>query len=328
MALNLLLSGDAMLGRGVNEVLLETGPEYPLGPVAPLTRAAGLFFTNLECAITPKDRVYSGPPKAFYFRADPIAADALAYAGVHLVSLANNHALDADPEGLLDTLSILEQKGIRHAGAGHDLEAASRPALIERGGMTLGVAAYCDHQPDFAAREDRPGIRYVDLTDPQTLERLSVEVSVMARQVDHLIIAFHWQPNWAAQVTPNYRSLARLLVSSGARLIWGHSPHHFQGVEWFGQSAVIYSSGGLVDDYALEPTYRNDRQLLFQADLDNAGVQRIAAFPIELKYARTIPARPNARRWIRRRFGQACAQVGSRVEASGDWLEVLPGLPL
>lgn len=324
--LHLVVSGDAMLGRGVNAVLHQTGPEYPLRSIAPLTQAADLCFTNLECAISPKAKLYSGPSKMFYFRADPIAAETLVSAGIDLVSLANNHALDVDFLGLLDTIAILKESGIRQVGAGADLEQASSPVLLELKGMKIGVLAYCDHQPDFTAGVNRPGIRYVDLSDPETPGLLSGEVADLASRVQHVIVAFHWQPNWVPSIHPFYRNLARQLVSSGARLIWGHSPHHFQGVEWIDQSVVVYSSGGLVDDYALEPNYRNDRQLLFQVTLSTSEVERVIAFPIELDYARTYPARSEARQWIARRFRGLCAEVGSRVDESGEWFEISPAV--
>jgi poly-gamma-glutamate capsule biosynthesis protein CapA/YwtB (metallophosphatase superfamily) len=322
--LNLLLSGDAMLGRGVNEVLKQTGPGYPLQPVASLTRSSDLFFTNLECAISPRDTIFSGPPKIFYFQADPVAAETLAHADVDLVSLANNHALDADFTGLVDTLEILDEKGIRRVGAGRDLAEASQPVHFELKGMKIGVIAYCDHQADFAAGENRPGIRYVDLADPETAGLLSGEVAAQADRVDHLVVAFHWQPNWVPSIPDFYRSLAHELVSAGASLIWGHSPHHFQGVEWIDRSLVVYSSGGLVDDYALEPNFRNDRQLLFQVMIGAPGVERARAFPIQLDFARTYPAGNEARRWIVRRFRWMCAEVGSCVVEKDEWLEILP----
>ena len=97
---HLLFGGDTMLGRKVNEVIHREGPAYPLAALASVTRAADLFLVNLECAITARDLRYSGPEKAFYFRADPVAAETLRLAGIDLVSLANNHALDADYDGL------------------------------------------------------------------------------------------------------------------------------------------------------------------------------------------------------------------------------------
>ena len=320
----LLLAGDAMLGRGVNQVIRRHDPEYPLEQLAAITRNAGLFFTNLECAISPHDRLYSGPPKVFYFRADPPAAETLVYAGVDLVSLANNHALDAGYSGLLDTLAILEEKGIAQVGAGPDLNLAQQPAILEVNGVRLAVLGCCDHQDDFAAGEHRPGINYVDLSDPAAPDWLAGQVAVLAAQVDHVIVAFHWMPNWVPRIPEFYRRLGRLLIEAGARVIWGHSPHHFLGMEWIGPDVILYSTGGLVDDYALEPTFRNDRQLLFYMTLKRKAVAKVRALPIELGFARTAPATGEARAWIARRFSELCADAGSRVEQRGNWLDVLP----
>jgi len=37
-----------MLGRLVTDTIRLRGPHYPLEPIAPLTRAAGWFWVNLE----------------------------------------------------------------------------------------------------------------------------------------------------------------------------------------------------------------------------------------------------------------------------------------
>ena len=323
--LRLLFGGDVMLGRRVNEMIHREGAAYPLAALASLTRAADLFLVNLECAISPRDLRYSGPEKAFYFRADPVAAETLRMAGVDLVSLANNHALDADYDGLRDTLAILDAYQIVCVGAGENLEAASRPAFLEAKGQRLGVVACCDHQRDFAARADQPGIRYLACENQRMISQITREIEALARQVDHVIVAVHWQANWVLEVAPFYRSLARLWVEAGARVVWGHSPHHFQGVEWIGDSAVLYATGDLVDDYRLKPDFRNDRQLLFQVILGDQGVEQVHALPLELRLGRTGTAAPEARQWIARRFEQMCGNLGSRVAHDEGWLRVLPG---
>jgi poly-gamma-glutamate capsule biosynthesis protein CapA/YwtB (metallophosphatase superfamily) len=323
-SLKLILAGDAMLGRGVNEMIHRHGFEYPLEPLLPVLRTSDLIFFNLECAISPQDILFSGDIKMFYFRADPVAADTLFYAGVDLVSLANNHALDADYAGLMDTMDILNGKEIASVGAGEKNAAASRPAILQNNGLRVGVLAYCDHQADFQATVDLPGIRYVDIFDRRSVDQLIEEVVDLASQVDIPVVSFHWQPNWEPHIHRVYRSLAQRIIEAGALIIWGHSPHHFQGVEWLDNRVVIYSSGGLVDDYALDPEYRNDRQLLFLVEVSDKGVDRLLAYPIELDFARTYPASGEPKRWIEERFSQMCTEVGSRIEKWDEWLEVLP----
>lgn len=320
--LRLLLGGDAMLGRGVDEAIARHGIDRPLAGLRTFLAGADLFAVNLECAITAADTWYRGPAKAFYFRARPPAAELLHRAGVGLCTLANNHALDAGPEGLLDTLRLLRAQGIASAGAGPDADAAWAPARLEVAGQRLGVLACCDHQADFAAGPRTPGIAYLDLTDPAQVDALLARVRSLAVAVDHAIVSLHWQPNWVPAVTADYQSLARRLVEAGARLVWGHSPHHFLGVQWFGASAVLYSTGGLIDDYAVDAEFRNDRQLLFEISLAPERVERVRALPLRLELARTGPAAGADRRWIMRRFTAQCAEHASRVDDDGVWLRV------
>ncbi|MFZ5491096.1 MAG: CapA family protein [Pseudomonadota bacterium] len=322
--LRLLLGGDAMLGRGVDDAIARQGVDRPLAALRAHLAGADLVAVNLECAITAADTWYQGPAKAFYFRARPAAAELLRRAGVGLCTLANNHALDAGAEGLLDTVDILRAHGIASVGAGADAEAAWAPAVLDIAGQRLGVLACCDHQADFVAGPDSPGIAYVDLADPAQVDSLLNRVRHLSATVDHAIVALHWQPNWVPRVTADYGLLAQRLVEAGARLVWGHSPHHFLGVEWFGTAAALYSTGGLIDDYAVDAEFRNDRQLLFEIGLAPDGVQRVRALPLRLDLARTITASGADRDWIVSRFTAQCAQHGSRVEDDGRWINVTP----
>ncbi len=54
--ITLALTGDVMLGRGVNETLRAARPEEPWGDVLALLDSADLRVINLECAITAHKR--------------------------------------------------------------------------------------------------------------------------------------------------------------------------------------------------------------------------------------------------------------------------------
>jgi poly-gamma-glutamate capsule biosynthesis protein CapA/YwtB (metallophosphatase superfamily) len=64
--------------------------------------------------------------------------------------LASNHALDYGAEALLDTLAHLHTAGIAHVGAGPDLAAARKPAVLEANAFRLAVIGCCDHPRDYA----------------------------------------------------------------------------------------------------------------------------------------------------------------------------------
>lgn len=319
--MRMVLGGDVMLGRLIDQWFLAEG-RSPMAAIAPLMREADLTAVNLECAIAGGDTCYEGPRKAFYFRARPEAARVLADAGVALVSLANNHALDAGVPGLLDTVRLLDEAGIAHAGAGPTPEEAARPAVVSRAGRRVAFLSYCDHQSDFAARPNRPGIRYLAIPEQAATAAIVADIRRIRPTVDGVVVAFHWQPNWAPVVGPGYRALGRACLEAGATVVWGHSPHHFQGVERHGGGVILYSTGDLVDDYAVDPAYRNDQQLLFELDWEASGITRVAALPVSLVRGATVPATGEDWCWIAGTFGRYCQAVGSTVRPEGCRLVV------
>ena len=304
--MRIALAGDTMLGRGVAREL-ESGrpPESLVEPaLAEITRSADLFVLNLECCISER-----GAPvaKVFNFRAPPNAVEILLHLGVDCVTLANNHALDYRPEALLDTFEHLRAAGISWAGAGRNVAEAWTPAVVHG----LPILAFCDHEPDFAAGPDRPGIAYVDLR----------------RRVPELapgtLVCPHWGPNMAPRPLPYVRAAARKLREAGALLVAGTSAHVFQGVE----GNVLYDLGDFLDDYRVDLDLRNDLGLLFLVDLEPEGPRRIEAVPIGLEFAYTRLARGEEAAWITRRFREACAELGTEVVDENGRLALLVSSP-
>ena len=317
-ALRLIVGGDAMLGRAVARRMHTRGARYPLGALAPLVRGADLSLVNLECAVTRHSTHWTGELKEFYFRAPPQAVDCLGEMGVRLASLANNHVLDYGVRGLADTLDALDRAGIAHAGAGMDLDAALAPAIVGCNGLRIGLAAFCDHQPDFAAARSRPGIAYLDLTDHdracdafrQALDR------VQATGVDWPVLSLHWGPNWADAPSQSCVELAHAAIDMGWRMLYGHSAHVFQGVEIYRGAPILYSTGDLVDDYAVHPSLRNDRQLLFDLTLSTTRLERLAMHPLIIESFRARPADEESTEWIGAQLRERSLRFGSVI--SGD----------
>lgn len=312
----LMLAGDVMLGRLVAQKIKAQGPGYPLSGVAAMMRAADLTLVNLECAITSARQVWRGAAKAFYFGAPPEAVQTLLDAGVDGVSLANNHVLDFDVAGLHDTLRMLNQHGIGHTGAGIHLDAASAPLFFERNGITFGMAAYCDHQADFAAQAHGPGIAYVDLADEAAaLRQFRLGLAhIREGQADWPILSLHWGANWAERPSPRFVRLAHAAIDMGYRILFGHSAHVFQGVEIYRGCPILYAAGDLVDDYYVDPRFKNDHQLLFELELSQSALQRILLHPVMIGECRASLAWGEAFEYIASRMTERCRDLGSRVD--------------
>jgi poly-gamma-glutamate capsule biosynthesis protein CapA/YwtB (metallophosphatase superfamily) len=315
----LALAGDTMLGRRVAERLHDGSPQALFAPqLIEAAHEADLLLLNLECCISSRGEPWPDPEKPFFFRAPPAAVEALALLGVDCVTLANNHALDFGPQALLDTLDYLAAAGIACVGAGRDDAAARGPALLtSAGGFRLAVIGATDHPREYKAEPDRPGVAYASLRR-RVPGWLRDGVAAARASADAVLVTAHWGPNMAPRPLSAIRSAAAALVESGATLVAGHSAHVFHGVE----GPVLYDLGDFVDDYRVDPVLRNDLGLLFLVTLDERGPHRLEALPLKLEYCHTRLATGEDAAWIRRRFRDACRELGTEVGEEAGRLTV------
>ena len=310
------LAGDTMLGRGVAEVLERDRPARLFASeVVEAAHEADLFVLNLECCISERGSPWPDPRKPFFFRAPPVAVEALQVLGVDCVTLANNHALDFGAEALLDTFELLDAAGIAWVGAGPDIGRARAPAVLDGGGVRLAVVGLTDHPAAYAAAAGRPGVAYADFG--RGVEEWVGE-SVRSAAADAVLVTPHWGPNMSAEPLPRVRRAARELLDAGATLVAGHSAHVFHGVA----DHVLYDLGDFIDDYVVDRQLRNDLGLLFVVTFDGAEPVELEAVPLALDFCFTRLADAREAAWITRRFRRACAGLGTEVGERGGRLVV------
>lgn len=323
--ITLAFIGDVMLGRGVNKEIPIRTPESFWGNTLPVLRSADAVIANLECAITGHNIRWSKTPKVFYFRADPPAVDVLRAANVQCVSLANNHTLDYEEEGLLNTLDYLDAAGIRHIGAGRNLAEAEAPVVIDVAGLKVGIAAFTDNEPPFAAATDRPGTNYMDIIpDPQTLSRVERAVEQVRKNGAELVVlSLHWGPNMVLRPPVVFRAFAAAAMDLGVDLIYGHSAHIFQGVQLYDKRLIMYDTGDFIDDYAIDQELRNDWSFIFLLEADSEGLRKLRMVPVRLRYARVDLATGAEFQAIRDRMRLLCRELGTPVLDTEEGLEVV-----
>lgn len=317
--------GDVMLGRGVNEEIGHRPPEYFWGTTLPVLRSADAVVANLECAITKYLTPWQKSPKVFHFRADLPAVDVLRAANVRCVSLANNHILDFQEQGLLDTMKHLNAARIHHAGAGQDMEEAEAPAVFDAGGIKVGFIAFTDNEPLFATGINRPGTNYMPIMiDETTLARVGTVVSgARSAGADIVVLSLHWGPNMVPRPPVNFRSFAAAAIDLGVDLIHGHSAHIFQGVQLCGQRIVMYDTGDFIDDYAVDSDLRNDWSFIFMVSMESEGPCRLRMIPVRLSYAQVNLAKGREFEAIRERMRILCTEFDTRVIDISEGLEVV-----
>lgn len=323
----LALVGDVMLGRGVGTEIPRRPPERFWGTTLPLLRSADAVVANLECAVTDHPVAWSRTPKVFHFRAPPEAVAVLRAGNVRCVSLANNHVLDFEWAGLLDTLRHLDAAGIAHAGAGPDLAAARAPAAFDVAGLRVALVSATDNEPPFAATAGTPGTFYLDLEhDEAATAALRAALTRAGPPPAVSILSLHWGPNMVVEPPPAFRRLARAALDF-ATVVHGHSAHCFQGVERRQGGFILYDAGDFLDDYAVDPGFRNDWSFVFLLDLTGRGaIERLRLIPVRLGYAEVNLARGAELREICRHMVRRAAAVGTTLVETADGLE-LPVAP-
>ncbi|MFZ5471740.1 MAG: CapA family protein [Myxococcota bacterium] len=323
----LAFAGDVMLGREVNETLRdEPDPRAPWTDVLPLLLEADVRIINLECAVTTHLDRWKPTPKVFYFRADPSALRVLTAARIDACSLANNHTLDFEEVGLLDTLRHLDEAGIRCAGAGRTLDEARRPAMLDAGGQRIGLVAFTDNEPAFAAGPDHPGTFYLPVSvKPEVVEPLARSIAEARRAgADLVVVSSHWGPNMVTRPRPLFRRFAREVMDLGADVFFGHSAHVFQGVELYRGKPILYDTGDFLDDYAVDPVLRNDWSFLFRLTFEGARFMGLELVPMELSMAKVRQAKGFAREVMLERMTMLSEELGTHLKRHGDRLYLEP----
>lgn len=213
-----------------------------LAELRPLLGAADISIVNLETSITTRG---TAQPKQFTFRAPPSALDTLAAAGVDVVGMANNHAVDFGPVGLTDTLAAKDASPVPVIGIGTDAAAAFAPAVIDVRGTSVAVIASTQY-PDFTARtfpaaDGRPGVAVnVDNT------RLVAAVRAARSRFDVVVVFLHWGTERQNCPDAAQFATAAALERAGADVIVGGHQHRVLGAGWLGRAYVGYGLGNFI----------------------------------------------------------------------------------
>lgn len=220
----LAAAGDVTFGDAVAAAIAAHGPRYPWLSVAPVLRGAVLATANLECTVS--TRGLPVPNKPFTFRGPPSALDAAAdFAGLDVLSLANNHSLDYGREAFFDTLALVRAAGIASVGGGRDLATARRPAILSAGGLRLAFLGYSDiNPPGFTAGPSWPGTA---LADPAAI---ATDVRMARRRADLVVVWFHWGIELNRYPDGRQQELAAVALNTGATVVLGAHPHVLQPI--------------------------------------------------------------------------------------------------
>jgi poly-gamma-glutamate synthesis protein (capsule biosynthesis protein) len=223
-------------------------------------------------------------------RAAPEMIEGFVHAGFKVVSLANNHTMDYGSQALLDTIGLIESKGILYAGAGRNVDEARRPAFFNCGERRFAFVSFATEAfLGYGAHSQKPGIALIrrdplygpTCVNPDDVEMMMGVIETAKEKADFVIAAFHWGLGQSRALTQSQLTLGHAAVDGGAGLVIGHHPHVLQAVEVYRGTVIFYSLGNFVFDLApgfLSPATRDS--VLVKVKLSKNKIQEVVFRPL------------------------------------------------
>lgn len=223
----MIVTGDVIPARSVNsQVLRYKDFNWPYLKTANVTRNADLTFINLE---TPLIKNCPTTQEGMIFCGDEKNVDGLVFAGVDVVSLANNHAGNHGTEAVQETKDLLNENGILVTGV-NDV------VILDLRGVKFAFLGYND------ISKPQPGISNVDEV------KIKQEIATSKQQADMVIVTYHWGVEYRNQPDERQKYLGHFTIDAGADLVIGNHPHWIQPVEIYKNKLIIYAHGNFVFD--------------------------------------------------------------------------------
>ena len=173
--------------------------------------------------------------------------------GVDVVSLANNHVYDLGEKGLETTIELLDKIGIKHCGAGMNIDDASKPAIVELNGKSIAFLAYCQYGSVY--------LGYVKIATsqdsgvcPLDIDKCVEDIKIAKSLYDYVIVMPHWGVEYQYLPTPECVRYARQMIDAGADGIFASHTHQIQPMIWYKSKPIAFSMGNfLFPDFYMTP---------------------------------------------------------------------------
>ena len=233
--ITLLGFGDIMLDRDVRRLMDANGLDYPFrkiaDPALKFMQGTDFVFANHE---GPVHEVYTPTSKSIAFRFKPDIVWEIRKAGINIVSVANNHALDQGWGGRDDTMKFLSQGGVLFFGNPKNIVGGEGRDANEK------IVTISGSKVAFIGFDDT--IFKIDSA------AVGEYIKGLKERNDFVIVSVHWGVEYKHTPIQRQKDLAHMFIDSGADIVFGHHPHVIQTMEIYNDKPIFYSMGNFVFD--------------------------------------------------------------------------------
>ena len=260
--MQLLIAGDLVPTQSNIDLFNKADMRSLLGDkLLPLWNFSDIRIFNLEAPLTDKENPIAkcGPNLIA-----PInTINGIKALNPSLLILANNHILDQGKQGLKSTEDILNKNEIPFIGVGDNLSEASKPYIIKKDGLKVGIYACAEHE--FSIATDKgPGANPFD-----PLESLD-HIQDLKTQCDYVIVLYHGGKEHYRYPSPYLQKVCRKMAQKGADLVICQHSHCIGCFENYEGSTIVYGQGNFIFDRSDSEFWKTS--LLVKVNVNN-GLQ-------------------------------------------------------
>lgn len=241
VSMKLLVAGDLTAKGRIGEKLKTGHFDDVFADLANHINQVDYSILNLETPVVIHEDYNPIPKVGFTLSAPEAIVDMIQQAGFNAVTLANNHILDYGPKALMDTIRLLDEKGIEHVGAGKNLEDASQVLYKTIEDKKLAIINFCEN--DFSiAEQEIPGAFPLDVVKNVR------QIQSAKANADFVVVIVHGGIELYPLPSPWMKEVYRFFVDMGADAVINHHQHCYSGYEVYQNKPIFYGLGNLCFD--------------------------------------------------------------------------------
>ena len=164
-------------------------------------------------------------------------------AGVDMLNLANNHAVDKWEDGLALAIENIEKEGFPYVGAYKNEADRGNHRIIDVKGIKIGIVSYTYGTNGLYLPDDSKLIvNYIDI------DQMTKDVEEIKPLVDVTVAIIHWGAEYVIKENEDQRYIATMMNQAGVDIIFGGHPHVIQPFDTIvnsnGQETHVFYSLG------------------------------------------------------------------------------------
>lgn len=286
--LTMSMVGDIMMGRYVEEVTDSHGFDYLFRYMKPYFNASDYVSGNYEHPALAKDvSKYEEADTAIRLNSYGNGVEAVKDAGFSVMTLANNHMMDFEEQGLVDTIDQFEKADMDYVGVGSNITKAKENINYQDvKGVRVATLGFTDvYGKNAVAKNNQAGLLN---SNPDLLfEMIGNAKDAKKGNADLVVVNMHWGQEYATSATGRQTELAKAVIDAGADIIIGHHPHVVQSFDMYKDGIIFYSLGNFIFDQGWT---RTKDSAMVQYHLNENGQATIDVVPLLIKEATPRPA--------------------------------------